>query len=65
MNSNLPVVRRSCRVLLFLLNLMYDQGGHKLEINITLQQICANSQGGGGLIIKGEVISSEYSISLT
>ena len=63
MSSNRPLVHRSRRVLPFLLNLRYDQGGHKLERNITLQQICTNSQ--GGLIIKGEVISSEYSISLT
>ena len=47
MSSNLALVHQSRRVLPFLLNLRYDQGGHKLEINITLQQICANSQGGG------------------
>ena len=38
---------------------MYDQGGHKLEINIPPQQIFANSK--GGLIIEEGVISSEYS----
>ena len=37
---------------------MYGQGGHKLEINIPLQQIFANSK--GVLIIKGGIILSEY-----
>ena len=39
---------------------MCGRGGHKLEINIPLQQIYANSN--GGLIIKGSIISSEYGI---
>ena len=34
------------------------EGGRKLEINISLQQIYANSK--GGLINKGGVMSSEY-----
>ena len=38
---------------------MYGQGGHQFEINIHLQNIFANSRG-GGLIIEGGVISSEY-----
>ena len=38
---------------------MYRLGGRKLEINIPPQQIYANSK--GGLIIKGGVMSSEYS----
>ena len=40
---------------------MYGQGGHKLEINIPLQQFFANSKG-GGLRIEGGIISSEYGI---
>ena len=36
--------------------------GLKLEINIPLQQIFAKSKGGGGLIFKRSVISSEYDI---
>ena len=51
MSFNLPVVRLSRRVL------PYGRGGRKLEINIPLQQIYANSK--GGLIIKGGVMSSE------
>ena len=46
----------------FVLIKMYGQGGHKLEINISLQQICANSKGGGGMI-EGGVILREYGIS--
>ena len=42
MSSNLPLVRRSRKVL------PYDREGHKLEINIPRQQIYANSKGGGG-----------------
>ena len=34
---------------------MYGQGGHELEINIHLQKLV-----GGGLIIEGGVILSEY-----
>ena len=42
---------------------MYGRGGRKLEINIPLQQIYPNGKGrGGGFIIKGGVISSEYSM---
>ena len=52
MSSNLPLVRRSRRVL------PYGWGGRKLEINIPPQQIYANSK--RGLIIKGSVMSSEY-----
>ena len=37
---------------------MYGRGGRKLEINIPLQQIYANSK--GGLIIKGGILLSEY-----
>ena len=37
---------------------MYGRGGRKLEINIPLQQIYANSK--GGLIIEGDVMLSEY-----
>ena len=37
---------------------MYGRGGNKLEINIPLQQIFANSK--GGLIIEGGIMSSEY-----
>ena len=37
---------------------MAERGGHKLEINISPQQIDANSK--GGLIIEGGVMSSEY-----
>ena len=36
------------------------EGGHKLEINIPLQQIRAKRK--GGLIIEGGVMSSEYGI---
>ena len=58
MSSNLPLVCRSNRVLKFS---MYGRGGHKLEINIPLQQNFANSK--GGLIIEGGVMSSEYGMS--
>ena len=40
---------------------MYGLGGHKLGINIPPQQIFANSKG-GGLIIEGGIMSSEYGI---
>ena len=40
------------------INLAYGQGGLKLEINIPLQHILANSK--GGLIIEGGIISNEY-----
>ena len=40
MNSNLPLIRPSRRVL------PYGRGGCKLEINIPLQQIYANSKAG-------------------
>ena len=47
MSSNLPLVRQSRRVVPFILCIikfsMYGQGGHKLGINIPLQQIFANS----------------------
>ena len=64
MSSNLPLIRRSRRVLLLILiNFsMYGRGGHKLEINIPPQQIYANSK--GGLIIEGGVMSSEYGIQI-
>ena len=39
---------------------MYGRGGHKLEINIPLQQIYANSK--GGLIIQGGLMLNEYGI---
>ena len=42
---------------------MYGQGGRKLEINMPLQQIYANSK--GGLIIEGGTMSSEYSNDLS
>ena len=60
MNSNLPLVRWSCRVLSFLLNFpgMAEGGMHKLEINIPPQQIYAKSK--EGLIIEGGVMLSEY-----
>ena len=51
MSSNLPLVRRSRRVLPW-------SGGLKLEINIPSQQIRAKWK--GGLINEGGVISSEY-----
>ena len=52
MISNLPLVRRSRRVL------PWSGGGLKLEINIPLQQIRVKRK--GGLINEGGVISSEY-----
>ena len=55
MSSNLPLVRRSHRVLPW-------SGGLKLEINIPSQQIRAKWK--GGLINEGGVISSEYGICL-
>ena len=58
MSSNLPLVRRSRRVLPFLFS-MYGRGGRKLEINIHPQQIYVNSK---GLINEGGVMSSEYGI---
>ena len=63
MSSNLPLIHRSYRVLPFVINFpaMYGQGGHKLEINISPQQIYANSK--GGLMIEGGVMSSEYGTS--
>ena len=45
MSSNLPLVRRSRRVLPFLFS-MYGRGGRKWKINIPPQQIYANSKGG-------------------
>ena len=51
MSSNLPLVRRSRRVLPW-------SGGLKLEINIPSQRIGAKWK--GGLINEGGVISSEY-----
>ena len=53
MSSNLPLVRRSRRVLPWL-----GGGGLKLEINIPSQRIRAKWK--GGLINEGGVISSEY-----
>ena len=59
MSSNLPLIRRSHRVLLFLLNFpCMAEEGHKLELEIKDKQIVANSK--GGLIIEGDVLSSEY-----
>ena len=52
MSSNLPLVRRSRRVLPW-------SGGLKLEIKIPSQRIRAKWKG-GGLINEGGVISSEY-----
>ena len=43
MSSNLPLIRRSRRVLPWLRG-----GGLKLEINIPSQQIHAKQKGGGG-----------------
>ena len=56
MSSNLPLVRRSCRVLPFLLNFLCMAKGCKLEINIHVpsQQIYANSKGGGLIIERGQ-----------
>ena len=54
MSSNLPLVRRSRRVLLW----SGGGGGLKLEINIPSQRIRAKWK--GGLINEGGVISSEY-----
>ena len=54
MSSNLPLVRRSRRVLPW-------SGGLKLEINIPSQRIRAKWK--GGLINEGGIISSEYGIS--
>ena len=51
MSSNLPLVRRSRRVLPW-------SGGLKLEINIPSQRIRAKWK--GGLINEGGVISSDY-----
>ena len=53
MSSNLPLVRRSRRVLPWL-----GGGGLKLEINIPSQRIRAKWK--GGLINEGGVILSEY-----
>ena len=53
MSSNLPLVRRSRKVLPW-------SGGLKLEINIPSQRIRAKWK--GGLINEGGVISSEYGI---
>ena len=53
MSSNLPLVRRSRRVLPW-------SGGLKFEINIPSQRIRAKWK--GGLINEGGVISSEYGI---
>ena len=53
-SSNHPFVHQSHRVIKFS---MYGQGGRKLEINVPLQQIYANSK--GGVIIEGGVMSSE------
>ena len=55
MSSNLPLVRRSRRVL------PWSGGGLKLEINIPSQRIRAKWK--GGLINEGGVISSEYGSS--
>ena len=63
MSSNLPLIPWSRSVLPFLLCIitfsMYGQGGHKLEISIPSQTVR-----GGGLVINGGVISSEYSSAL-
>ena len=59
MSSNLPVVRRSRRVLPWLGG---GGGGLKLEINIPSQRIRAKWK--GGLINEGGVISSEYGTSV-
>ena len=40
---------------------MYGRGGRKLEMNIPLQQIYANSK--RELIIKGSIMPSEYGIT--
>ena len=56
--SNLPLVRRSCRVLPFPPISMYGRGGCTLEINLPLQQIYANSN--GGLRNEGGIMLSEY-----
>ena len=58
MISNLPLVRRSHRVLPWSGEVL------KLEINIPLQRIRARRKGGGGLINEGGIISSEYVTSL-
>ena len=57
-SSNLPLIRRSRKVLPFLLNFQVCEGGRKLEVNIPPQQIYIKSK--GGLIIEGGVMSSEY-----
>ena len=60
MSSNLPLVPRSHR------GRAEHKLEHKLEINIPQQQIHENGKGGGGgLINKGGVMSSEYGTSLT
>ena len=48
---------QSSSILIFF---MYGQGGHKLEINIPLQQIYVNSK--SGCLIEGGVIISQYGI---
>ena len=56
MISNLPLVRRSRRVLSW-------SGGLKLEVNIPSQRIRAKRK--GGLINEGGLISSEYGILIS
>ena len=64
MSSNLPLICWSHRVLLFLLNFpCMAEEGHKLEINMPLQQIYANSK--RGLIMEEGVMSSEYGNDLS
>ena len=58
MNSNLPLVHQSCRVLPLLKFQVRVEG----EINIPPQQIYTKSK--GELIIKGGVMSSEYGTCL-
>ena len=59
MSSNLPLGRRSRRVLPYLLILfMYGRGGHKLEINIPRSKFVQIVK--GELKIEGGVMSSEY-----
>ena len=61
MSSNLPLVRRSRRVVPFLLYFpCMAEGGRKLEINIPSQQIHPKRK--GGLVIEGGVMLSEYGI---
>ena len=60
MISNLPLVRRSRRVLSWSGG---GGGGLKLEVNIPSQRIRAKRK--GGLINEGGLISSEYDILIS